>query len=266
MPSRATLLSTAALTLATLGVAQAQTRRRFGIVGMIKPTRAPGSLEDISLFLPPGVGMIPVYLGTQTGSRSEFASQIPLYEKLVALLAEQRCDVISAEGAPPFMIQGYRREGRLVHGWEQKYGTPIFTSSQNQVDALHALGVKRFVGVTPLARSQSALYARYFADAGFTVLGMEGLDVAFQTVKEIPSAQIAAFIRKTYANHPDAQAVYILGSEWRSVDIVGPLERELGVAVINPVIARAWEIQRRLHVHWPVQGYGRLIAELPSVS
>jgi maleate isomerase len=252
------------VSLTTLGVATAATHKRLGTVGMIKPTRAPGSLEDISLFLPPGVGMIPVYLGVTRGSRAEFASAIPTYERLVALLAEQDCDVISAEGAPPFMIQGYRREGQIVRGWEQEYKTSIFTSSQNQVDALHALGVGSFVGLTPLARSQSALYAKYFREAGFDVLAMEGLDVAFSAVKDIPSAQIAARIKRIYAQHRGAQAIYILGSEWRSIDIVEPLERELGVPVINPVIARGWEIQRRLHLRWPVKGYGRLIAELPS--
>lgn len=263
--SRATFMAGA--TAATLGfadAAQAQTGTRLGVVGMIKPTRAPGSLEDISLFLPPGVGMIPVYLGVREGTQSEFTSVISSYEKLVALLADQRVDVISAEGAPPFMIQGYRREAELVGGWEQKYHTSIFTSSQNQIDALHALGVTRFVGVTPLANSQSALYAKYFTDAGFTVLAMQGIDVPFQTVKNVPSSQITDFIKKIYAAHSGAQAIYILGSEWRAVDVVEPLERELGVAVINPVIARAWEIQRRLNLHWPVKGYGRLIAELPA--
>lgn len=233
---------------------------------MIKPTRAPGSLEDISLFLPPGVGMDPVYLGVTQGTQSEFTSAISAYEKLVALLVDQRVDVISAEGAPPFMIQGYAKEGALVRGWEQKYHTSIFTSSQNHVNAFRALGVTRFVGFTPLARSQSALYAKYFTDAGFTVLAMEGLDVPFQTVKGIPSSQLADSIKKVYAEHSGAQAVYILGSEWSNVDIVEPLERALGVPVVNPVIARAWEIQRRLRLHWPVQGYGRLIAELPALK
>jgi maleate isomerase len=261
MPNRAAFLTgTAAAMLAATAGASA---RRLGTVGMIKPTHAPGSLEDISLFLPPGVAMDPVYLGVTRGTRAEFASAIPAYEKLVALLADQRCDVISAEGAPPFMIVGYAHEGALVRGWEKKYKTSIFTSSQNQVSALRALGVKKFVGVTPLARDQSPIYAKYFKDAGFTVLGMEGLDGAFSKVKSVPSAQVAATIRKSVANHPGAQAVYILGSEWRTVDIQEELEQELGVPILNPVIARAWEIQKRLGLHWPVKGYGRLIAELP---
>ena len=35
------------------------------------------------------------------------------------------------------------------------------------------------------------------------------------------------------------------------------------VPVVHPVPARVWAVQRRLHVHQPVIGYGRLLEELP---
>jgi maleate cis-trans isomerase len=235
----------------------------MGTVGMIKPTRRLGSLEELIPFLPQGVGMVPVYLDITQGTRDEFAIVMPAYEKDVALLAEQRCDVIHAEGAPPFMVQGYKREGEIVGGWEKKYKTPIFTSSQNQVNALHALGAKRFVGATYFPADQNEIYAKYFADAGFTVLSMDGIDVPFSQVQNVPSSQIAAYIKSNFAKQRNVDAIYMLGSGWRTIDIIAPLEKELGVPVVHPVIARAWEIQKRLHLHVPIQGYGKLLAELP---
>jgi maleate isomerase len=235
----------------------------MGIVGMIKPTRRPGTLEEIIPFLPPGVGMIPVYLDITRGTRDEFAIVMPAYEKEVALLAEQRCDVIHAEGAPPFMVQGYKREAEIVDGWARKYKTPVFTSSQNQVNALRALGAKRFVGATYFPPDQNAIYAKYFTDAGFTVLSMDGIDVPFNQVQNVPSAQIAAYIKQSFAKAQGVDAIYMLGSGWRTIDIIEPLERELGVPVVHPVVARAWEIQKRLHLHVPIPGYGKLLAELP---
>jgi maleate cis-trans isomerase len=44
--------------------------------------------------------------------------------------------------------------------------------------------------------------------------------------------------------------------------ILEMLEQDLGVPVIHPVPARCWEIQKRLSVCQPVQGYGRLLAEM----
>ncbi len=41
------------------------------------------------------------------------------------------------------------------------------------------------------------------------------------------------------------------------------LEKQLGVPVLSPLIALAWQAQKRLNIRWPVAGYGRLIAQLP---
>ena len=161
------------------------------------------------------------------------------------------------------MIAGYAREHAIVSGWEKKYNTHVVTSPQDQVDALRALGVKRFIGVTPLARDQSPYYAKYFTDAGFTVLGMEGLDADFNSIKSVTPDQIVAFIKVSFPKYSGTEAVYVLGSEWRSFDIVDRVVHELGIQVISPVIAQGWDIQKRLHQRWPVRGYGWLIAELP---
>ena len=256
----------AALAAATLAprTAAAQSGGRMGIVGMVKPVRRPGTLEEILPFLPPGVGMIPVYVGITQGTENEFEAVLPAYEKEVALLAAQRCDIMSVEGGPVFLVAGLARETAMVDAWEKKYGIPIFTPPQNQVNALHALGAKSFVGATYFPADQNAVYAKYFQTAGFEVLSLEGIPgYRFDQVQDIPGARVAEYIRASVAKHPHADAIYMLGSGWHVSDIIGPLEKELGIPVVHPVIARAWEIQKRLHLHVPIPGYGRLLAELP---
>jgi maleate isomerase len=63
--------------------------------------------------------------------------------------------------------------------------------------------------------------------------------------------------------HCDADGIYFQGGKLRILDIVEPLEQDLGVPVIHPGLAQCWEIQKRLHVRQPVAGYGRLMADLP---
>jgi maleate cis-trans isomerase len=57
----------------------------------------------------------------------------------------------------------------------------------------------------------------------------------------------------------------MLGSGWRTLNIIHMLEQDLGVPVIHPVPARVWEFQKRLHVHEPRKGYGMLLETLPSL-
>jgi len=53
------------------------------------------------------------------------------------------------------------------------------------------------------------------------------------------------------------------GGKLRILDIIEMLEQDLGVPVLHPGVAQAWEIMKRLRVREPKSGYGRLLAELP---
>jgi maleate cis-trans isomerase len=55
----------------------------------------------------------------------------------------------------------------------------------------------------------------------------------------------------------------MLGSGWRTLNIIQMLEQDLQVPVVHPVPARVWEMQKRLHVRQPVQGFGHLLAAFP---
>lgn len=236
---------------------------RHGIVGLVNPTMRPGPTEELIRLLPEGIGVIPLFLNIREGTRAEFKRIVARYEPPVALLAEQKCDLIHLIGAPPFMVLGRKAETRLVAAWQKKYQTPIFTVPQNHAAALRALGARSIIGATYFPQKLNAIFATYMQDAGFTVRGMDGIDVPFDKVQELPSRRIFAHILKSFRQHKGADAVYMLGSGWRTLDIIGKLERELGVPVVHPVTARAWEIQKRLGVRRRVSGFGQLLKAMP---
>ena len=213
--------------------------------------------------LPEGIGVVPLFLEFQQGSRREFDRGIEQYEPLLEKLAEKEVDLLHPEGAPPFMVAGHKREAELIEGWEKKYNIPVFTSGTNHIRALNALGIKRFVAASYFTGEINKTFANYFIDAGFDVLAMDGIDVAFDDVGSLSSEVVYAHVKKTFLKHrKEAQGIYLLGSGWRVLSIIDTLEEDLGVPVIHPVPARCWEIQHRLSVRQPVKGYGRLLAEM----
>jgi maleate cis-trans isomerase len=233
-----------------------------GVVGCIKPTMRPGGLEELIRMLPEGIGVIPLFLGIKEGTTDEFKRMVAPYEPLIAQLAACGCDLIHPEGAPPFMVLGHKGEAELIRKWERKYKIPVFTSGTNQVRALKALKVKRFVGATYFTGAINDVFAKYFVDAGFEVLGMEGIATRFEDVGQLSSHEVYAHVKRAFLKHRKAQAIYLLGSGWRVLPVIDLLEQDLGVPVIHPVPARCWEIQRRLSIRQPVKGFGRMLAEM----
>jgi maleate cis-trans isomerase len=234
-----------------------------GVVGVVKPTHRPGSLEEFIRLLPEGIGVVPVYLNFKRGTEDEFRAALNAVEEKVAELAREGVDLIHPEGAPPFMAHGYKGEEKIIKDWEARYNIPMVTAAQTQVEALRALKVKKFVGVTYFIGSVNDITARYFQDAGFEVMAMEGMPVAFEDVGRLASQEIYAHTRQAFLQNQSAEAIYMLGTGWRCLDIIHLLEEDLQVPVIHPVPARVWSIQKRLHVRQRVKGFGRLLEEMP---
>ena len=234
-----------------------------GIVGLIKPTHRPGSLEEFIRLLPEGIGVIPLFVGFTRGSEDEFREALDAYESKVAELAGYKVDLVHPEGAPPFMVHGYKGEAEIIKRWEKKYSVPIVTASMTQVEALRALKSKKIVGVTYFTDKINDTFTRYFVEGGFDVVAMEGIPVAFEDVGRLSSQEVYAHTKKAFLQHPGADAVYMLGSGWRTLDIIHQLEEDLQVPVVHPVPARVWAIQKRLHVRQAVRGFGRLLEEMP---
>jgi len=253
----------AAATLAGGAAAKGFTSWR-GTVGTIAPTLRPGGLEALIRILPEGIGVIPMFNDIREGSREEFQKVLDGYAAKAAQLAEAGVDLIYAGGSPPFMVLGYEKERELVHKWEQQFGTPLFTSGISQSEAMRALKIQRFVGVSYFAGAVNQIFAKYFSDCGFDALGMSGMEVPFDKVQDMSSLEIYRFIKKAFLEHPEADGIYLLGAGWHAFEVVEVLEQDLGVPVVHPTAAQSWSIQRRLHVRQPIAGHGRLLAEMPN--
>lgn len=234
-----------------------------GVVGYVKPTRRPGSLEELIRLLPEGIGVIPSLLNVRGGTLEEFKSAIPFYEAAVRQMAEDGVDVILCSGTPPFMLLGRKGEAEVVAGWERKYKTKVFAQGMTHVNALRALGIKRFVGAS-YSTLQNGIVMKYMKQAGFDIADMRPIDVPFDQVGQLSPEQVYGHIKKMFLAVKGADGIYIQGGGWRMLPIIETLEADLGVPVVYSTTADSWEVQGALNIRQPIQGCGRLLAELPA--
>ena len=127
------------------------------------------------------------------GTIEEFRNVVAAYGEQVRAFGEapDKVDAIHPAGTPPFMLLGFAAERALVDKWERAYEIPVFTSGMNQVRAMKALGIKRFVGIG-YDFDDTDIVARYFEDAGLAPQAMLKLPGKWEDVGRMSSRIIYA--------------------------------------------------------------------------
>lgn len=235
-----------------------------GTVGLVKPTYRAGSLERFIRLMPDGVCVIPRYVGVSAGTEKEFEEALAIAEERVAELAKLRVDLVVIQGVPPIMLRGYKFDAELVENLQTKYGVPVLTATTTQIEAFRALKVRRLVGITYFKDDLNPKFARFFEEGGFEVAAMKGCsEVPFSDLGKIPGEEIYAKAKKVFVEVGGGDCIYLLGAGWDCLPAIEPLERDLGAPVVTNVTADVWAAQKRLRIREPVEGYGRLLAEMP---
>lgn len=234
-----------------------------GIVGLVKPTYRPGSMESFIKLMPEGVGFIPSHVGIRAGNEQEFQEALVIAEKKVARLAELGADVIMIMGAPPAMVRGHGADKEISRHLTQKYGVPVLVATIAQVEAFRALGMKRLVGITYFTDEMNRKFAKFLEDDGFQVAAMKGIEVPFKDAGKIPPEAIYGFAKKVFLEYGPVDGIYMLGAGWHNLPVIEMLEKDLKTTVVSSIPAQVWATKKKLNLWEPVKGYGRLLAEMP---
>jgi maleate isomerase len=234
-----------------------------GIVGLVKPTYRPGSMESFIKLMPEGVGFIPSHAGIRAGNEQELQAALTVAEKKVARLAELGADVVMIMGAPPTMVRGHGADRAIADSLTKKYKIPVTVATIAQVDAFRALGMKKLVGITYFQDDMNDRFAKFLEDDGFEVKAMKGIEVPFKDAGKLSPEAIYNFAKKIFLEHGPVDGIYMLGAGWHNLPVIEMLEKDLKTTVVSSIPAQVWATKKILHLNEPVLGYGRLLAEMP---
>jgi maleate isomerase len=198
---------------------------------------------------------------TDVAGRAQFAPA-PMMEA-ARLLADARVDVIVWNGTSGGW-EGVDADRRLVRTIEEELGTPATTGTLATLDALRALGVRRYGLVVPYVEEIAAAIRRTFAGEGFECAGWtaEGLTTNWDFATVAPS-RIADRCRSLAPADPDAIAVFC--TNLPGAPAVEEVERDLGIPVLDSVATCLWGALRTAGAPTTVPGWGRLLAMAPDL-
>lgn len=234
-----------------------------GTIGLVKPTYRPGPLESFIRLMPDGVCVVPRYIGIRGGTEKEFEEALATADERVGELAELKVDMVLLQGAPPFMLRGVEFDKENASRLEKKHGVAVMSTTMAQIEALKRLSIKRLVGLTYFGDDLNPKFAKFFAEAGFEVAAMKGVNVPFGEVGKIPVDEIYERAKKLFLEAGGGDGLYLLGAGWDCLRAIAPLERDLNTTVLTNVPADVWASLKRLHIREPIKGFGRLLEELP---
>jgi len=137
--------------------------------------------------------------------------------------------------------------------------TPATTSTLAQIEAFRALGIQRYSLAVPYVDEIREAIVKTYASAGFDCVQSAGLGISLNTAfAKVSHDSIRDLIR--CANHPDAEAIVVVCTNFPAPYVVEEMERELGKPILDSILVTLWETLNLIDCRIPIPGWGKLLA------
>lgn len=178
--------------------------------------------------------------------------------RCASFLAQAPLHAIMFGGTSATFLKGIGWDRQVIEQMASvTHGIPTSTTSTAVLNALRALGVAKLSVVTPYPDAITARARVFLEQNGFRVLASHGLNLdSDHAIGAVPLEQVYDFAKRNC--HPEAEALFLSCTNWRTVGAIGALEQDLGMPVVSAIQASFWECLRLARVADGGNGFGRL--------
>jgi maleate isomerase len=214
---------------------------------------------------PDGVTLVQTSLRVESVTREGILAAIGRAEEAAIELAKELPNCIIIGGSPVAVIGGPGSDTPLVERIGQLTGIPTTSSQAAAIEAMRLLGMERVVVVapTPFTEDWRIRVAEYLGSADIEVLRIvsvgEGERGHLGLVEQRAPKEIYELALRVFGEADGADGIYFPGAPSPSVDVIQPLESELGTKVVASLQATLWKGMRMAGVDVTVDGYGELL-------
>jgi maleate isomerase len=234
-------------------------------IGLLVPSSNTTVEPEFYRALPKDVTLHVARLHLAQIATDSIANMVSDIENQSRALATADVDIIVLGAAAPSFLKGLGYDREMARKIEAASGKRATTTSTALVEALQHLGVSRVVLGAAYDDKVNAIAKSFLEVNGFNVLGAHGLGLVDNLVVgrlDVSSAYELA--RKI--DRPDAEAIVLACTNWKTMDAIERLERELGKPVVSTTQVSIWAALRAIGRIDGVPGYGRLLRDLTAPS
>ncbi len=236
-------------------------RARIGVIVSPPNTVVEGEFGQMA---PEGVSVHAARLGRPEGLAGRLGADVVRQTnddlpRAAKSLDELRLDVIVFAHTAGSMVQGPEYDAELLTMMESTVGCPAVTTASAAVAALTQAGVKRLALLTPYPEQMTLMEQEFLEMTvpGLKVVSQRSLSVASGlAIGDLEPA--VAYREARNIDTGQADALFLSGTNWRTVDVVQKLESDLGIPVFTANQVTMWATLGKLGIP-PTPGYGSVM-------
>jgi arylmalonate decarboxylase len=229
-------------------------------VGLIFPPANYPIPPDAGRLYPSGVKFIGNGLGFNGMTIESYEEAIPRAMPRAQELAAQGANLISVFGSSITFYKGAAFNEQLTEQVTKLTGLPATTQSNGLVDGLKHVNARRVAVATAYTDIVTERLKVFLTEHGFTVLSTKGL--GYERVPE--GAATAEILHQlgvdAYGLAGKADALIMSCGGLRTLDVIVPLEKAIGVPVVSSTPHGLWHCARMLGVKNRIEGFGMVMA------
>ncbi len=234
-------------------------------IGLLVPSSNTTMEPEFYRALPSGVTLHVARLFLTKIEAASILEMVRDLESQSRNLASADVDVIVLGATAPSLLKGLGYDRELIKIIETTTGKRATTTSTALIEALRYLGVSRVVLGSAYDENVNAIAKSFLEASGVEVIGAHGLalvdNLAVGRLEDSSAYQLARTI-----DRPDAEAIVLACTNWKTMDAIERLERELGKPVVSTTQVSLWAALRAIGGIDGVPGYGQLLRDLTAPS
>lgn len=170
-------------------------------------------------------------------------------ERAASLLSHASVDGIAYACTTGSLIHGSGFDADLESRLSDIADAPAVATALSVVRALNALDVTRVAVATPYAAELDRLEREYLTENGFEVVSIDGRGlVSNNAIGELDAADAEQQGRSVLSDAPDADALFVSCTNYRSIPALASLEAAFEVPVISSNAATIWDLCHRVGI------------------
>ncbi|MFQ5711870.1 MAG: aspartate/glutamate racemase family protein [Candidatus Geothermarchaeales archaeon] len=156
------------------------------------------------------------------------------------------------------LIKGVGYDQELTERIEGATNIPAVTTSTAVLDAFKTLDLKRVAVASPYTTEVNEKVKEFLEGNGYSVTEIKGLEHFDITLIGKEPVTTSYRLAKE-VDTPDADAVFISCTDFRTIEVLEKLERDLGKPIVSSNQASMWAALRKVGIKEHLEGYGSLL-------